>query len=117
MPYDALLLAPGAHAVDGVPGTTTWHPGGDPAGYGGLLRDLEEGYASKLAIVVPAGATWPLPAYELALMTAGEAAAWAGPPRSSSSRPSPSRSRSSARRRRRPWRRSSPAPGSRCAPA
>jgi sulfide:quinone oxidoreductase len=77
--YDALLLAPGARAVDGVPGATTWRPGGDPADYGGLLRDLEEGYARKLAIVVPAGATWPLPAYELALMTAGEAAGMGRP--------------------------------------
>ncbi|MET0687188.1 MAG: FAD-dependent oxidoreductase [Solirubrobacteraceae bacterium] len=79
VPYDALLLAPGARAVDGVPGATTWRPGGDPAVYGGLLRDLEEGYARKLAIVVPPGATWPLPAYELALMTAGEAAGMGRP--------------------------------------
>ena len=34
-----------------------------------------EGYAKRLAIVVPPGAVWPLPAYELALMTAGEARA------------------------------------------
>jgi sulfide:quinone oxidoreductase len=74
MSYDALLLAPGARQADGVPGATTWRAGGDPATYGGLLRDLEEGYARRLAIVVPPGASWPLPAYELALMTAGEAA-------------------------------------------
>jgi sulfide:quinone oxidoreductase len=72
--FDALLLAPGARAADGVPGATTWRPGGDPEVYGGLLRDLEEGYARRLAIIVPPGASWPLPAYELALMTAGEAA-------------------------------------------
>jgi len=72
--YDALLLAPGARAADGVPGATTWRPGGDPEVYGGLLRDLEEGYARRLVIIVPPGASWPLPAYELALMTAGEAA-------------------------------------------
>jgi sulfide:quinone oxidoreductase len=77
--YDALLVAPGARAVDGLPGATTWRPGGDPAVYGGLLRDLEEGYARRLAIVVPPGATWPLPAYELALMTAGEAAGMGQP--------------------------------------
>jgi sulfide:quinone oxidoreductase len=77
--YDALLVAPGARAVDGVPGAITWRPGGDPAVYGGLLRDLEEGYARRLAIVVPTGATWPLPAYELALMTAGEAAGMGKP--------------------------------------
>ena len=59
----------------GVEGATTWWPGGDPEVYGGLLRDIEEGYAKRLAIVVPPGAVWPLPAYELALMTAGEARA------------------------------------------
>ena len=51
----------------------TWWPGGDPDAYGGLLRDIDEGYSKRIAIVVPPGAVWPLPAYELALMTAGEA--------------------------------------------
>jgi sulfide:quinone oxidoreductase len=71
--FDALLVAPGGRAVTGVDGATTWWPGGDSEVYGGLLRDLEEGYSKRLAIVVPPGAVWPLPAYELALMTAGEA--------------------------------------------
>jgi sulfide:quinone oxidoreductase len=44
-----------------------------PGAYGGLLRDLDEGYAQRIAIVVPPGAVWPLPAYELALVTAGQA--------------------------------------------
>lgn len=74
-PFDALLLAPGGRAVVGVDRATTWFPGGDSDVYGGLLRDLEEGYSKRLAIVVPPGAVWPLPAYELALMTAGEAKA------------------------------------------
>jgi sulfide:quinone oxidoreductase len=71
--FDALLLAPGGRAIAGVEHATTWWPGGDPEVYGGLLRDIEEGYTTRLAIVVPPGAVWPLPAYELALMTAGEA--------------------------------------------
>jgi sulfide:quinone oxidoreductase len=73
--FDALLLAPGGRAVAGVEGATTWWPGGDPEVYGGLLRDIEEGYAKRVAIAIPPGAVWPLPAYELALMTAGEARA------------------------------------------
>ena len=56
-----------------VDGATTWWPEGEPDVYGGLLRDIDEGYTKRLAIVVPLGAVWPLPAYELALMTAGEA--------------------------------------------
>jgi uncharacterized protein (TIGR02453 family) len=73
--FDALLVAPGGRAVAGVDGASTWWPGGDPDHYGGRLRDVEEGYAKRLAVVVPAGAVWPLPAYELALMTVGEARA------------------------------------------
>ena len=73
--FDALLVAPGGRAVSGVEGATTWWPGGDPEIYGGLLRDVEEGYIKRLAMVVPPGAVWPLPVYELALMTAGEARA------------------------------------------
>ena len=71
--FDALLLATGGRPVPGVDDATTWWPEGDPDTYGGLLRDIDEGYTKRLAIVVPLGAVWPLPAYELALMTAGEA--------------------------------------------
>ncbi len=73
--YDALLLAPGGRPVSGLPGAATWWPGGDPDAYGGLLRDIEEGYLKRLALVVPSGAVWPLPAYELALLTAADARA------------------------------------------
>ncbi len=73
--FDALLLAVGARPVEGVPGAPTWWPEGDPELYGGLLRDLEEGYSKRVAIVIPPGAAWPLPAYELAAMTADEARA------------------------------------------
>jgi sulfide:quinone oxidoreductase len=73
--FEALIVAPGGRAVAGVKGATTWWPGGDAETYGGLLRDIDEGYAKRIAIVVPPGAVWPLPAYELALMTAGEAQA------------------------------------------
>lgn len=71
--FDALLVAPGAHPVEGLSGATTWFPGGDAEVFGGLLSDVEQGYSKRLAIVVPPGAVWPLPAYELAIMTAGEA--------------------------------------------
>ena len=73
--FDALLVAPGGRPIAGVPGATTWWPGGDAEVYGGLLSDLEQGYSKQLAIVVPPGAVWPLPAYELALMTIGESRA------------------------------------------
>ena len=76
-PYDALLVAVGAWSEPAVPGATTWTPELDQEVMGGLLADIEEGYAKRVAFVVPDGAGWPLPAYELALMTAWDAATWA----------------------------------------
>ena len=38
-----------------------------------MLADLEQGYLQRVAFVVPAEATWTLPLYELALMTARQA--------------------------------------------
>lgn len=49
---------------------TTWTPEADSEVYGGLLSDFEEGYSKRLAFVIPDEQYWPLPAYELALMTA-----------------------------------------------
>ena len=61
------------------------------ADFNGLLADIDEGYSHTISFVVPPGTTWPLPLYELALMTAQEAWAWGSrTSRCSSSRPSPS---------------------------
>ncbi len=74
LPYDSLLLATGAAAVPAfADGVVTWDDRSDVDVLGGLLRDLEEGYSQRLAIVVPPGPGWPLPAYELALLIAGQA--------------------------------------------
>jgi sulfide:quinone oxidoreductase len=71
--FDALLVAVGAWSEPAVAGATTWTPELDQEVMGGLLADLEEGYVKRVAFVVPDGAGWPLPAYELALMTAWDA--------------------------------------------
>jgi sulfide:quinone oxidoreductase len=73
LPYDALLVAVGAGSEPAFKRAITWTPQDDPEVFGGLRRDLEEGYAKSVAFVVPPGVAWPLPAYELALMTAWEA--------------------------------------------
>ena len=39
----------------------------------GLIQDVEGGYIHSLAFVAPGRMAWPLPLYELALMTAGRA--------------------------------------------
>jgi sulfide:quinone oxidoreductase len=73
VPYDSLLLAVGA-----VPRIPFEHvlafggPGTEERMHG-LIQDLEAGYVRRVAFVAPAGTTWPLPLYELALMTADRA--------------------------------------------
>jgi sulfide:quinone oxidoreductase len=39
----------------------------------GIVQDVETGYIKRLAFVAPGRMAWPLPLYELALMTAGRA--------------------------------------------
>lgn len=73
LPYDALVVAIGAGAEPVFRRALTWTPDGDSEVYGGLLADLESGYSKRLAFVIPDGVAWPLPGYELALMTAWDA--------------------------------------------
>jgi sulfide:quinone oxidoreductase len=73
--YDALLLAMGARlrapfshdavTIDDRLMDEQLH---------GLIQDVEQGYARRIVFVVPAPMSWPLPAYELALMTSARAA-------------------------------------------
>ena len=71
--YDALALVLGAsinkrykHAltIDDRDLDETMH---------GVIQDVEGGFIHKLAFVAPGRMAWPLPLYELALMTAGRA--------------------------------------------
>jgi sulfide:quinone oxidoreductase len=75
LPYDALVLATGAaaEAAFGDSRVFNWDDTCDAEAIGGLLRDLEEGYSQRLAIVIPPGPGWPLPAYELALLISSDA--------------------------------------------
>ena len=73
IPYDALLVAVGAGSEPAFARVRTWTPELDQDVFGGLLADLEEGYAKRIAFVIPPDVAWPLPAYELALMTAWDA--------------------------------------------
>ena len=71
--YDALILATGARAVVGVPGAITFRDQRDIQLIRRVLRDLEAGAVRRIAFALPAGASWPLPLYELALLTARHA--------------------------------------------
>ncbi|MEA2156082.1 MAG: sulfide:quinone oxidoreductase [Solirubrobacteraceae bacterium] len=66
--YDVLVLAPGASAVPAFLHALTF--GSHPTALNGILADLEQGWSRSVAFVVPPGCSWPLPLYELALMTA-----------------------------------------------
>jgi sulfide:quinone oxidoreductase len=71
--FDALVIGVGAASEPALPHVLTWTPERDAEVYGGLLRDLDEGYTKRVAFVAPVGVAWVLPAYELALMTSWQA--------------------------------------------
>ena len=74
VPYDMLVLALGAHPEREWHSreVLTYHGGRDGPNYRLLLHHLREGRVNKLAFVKPAGASWPLPLYDLALLTAAD---------------------------------------------
>ena len=67
--YDAFVLALGARAEPAVTGALTFRGPEDVAALTALLEDAACGKLKRIAFVVPAGVSWPLPLYELALMT------------------------------------------------
>jgi sulfide:quinone oxidoreductase len=71
--YDALLLALGARAHARYPHALTVDDRILDAQLHGLVQDIEGGFVRSLAVVVPPGGVWPLPAYELALQCAARA--------------------------------------------
>jgi sulfide:quinone oxidoreductase len=73
IPYDALLLALGARPHARFPAAVTLDDARLDELMGGLLEDVDGGYIHQLAFVIPARVAWPLPIYELALMTAARA--------------------------------------------
>jgi len=70
IPYDALLVAVGAKPDVAIPGSLTFSGPRDVPAYRQLLADLRDGRASRVAFALPTAATWALPLYELALLTA-----------------------------------------------
>ncbi len=70
IPYDVLLVACGAEPTAAVPGALTFRGPADTERVGKLLEEILAGQVGRVAFVVPWGAVWSLPIYELALMTA-----------------------------------------------
>ncbi len=73
LPYDILAIATGAGRVEPFTGAVTF--GAGPAAAGrlrALVADLCARGDASVAFVLPAPSIWPLPLYELALLTAHE---------------------------------------------
>jgi sulfide:quinone oxidoreductase len=68
--YDALLVACGAGPTAAVRGALTFRGPADSEKIRRLLEEIVAGEVGRVAFVVPWGAVWSLPIYELALMTA-----------------------------------------------
>ncbi len=71
--YDVLLLAIGARIHSRYKHAITVNDHTLDETLHGLLEDLEGGYIDSLAFVAPGRMAWPMPLYELALLTAGRA--------------------------------------------
>jgi sulfide:quinone oxidoreductase len=68
--YDVLVLALGARPREAVPGALTFGGVENRLELAGLLDRATSGELSRIVYTMTAAATWPLPLYELALLTA-----------------------------------------------
>jgi sulfide:quinone oxidoreductase len=73
LPYDALLVALGATMQPSFEHATIVDDARIDELLHGLVQDIEQGLVRDLAVVVPAPTPWPLPAYEIALMSSERA--------------------------------------------
>jgi sulfide:quinone oxidoreductase len=71
--YDVLVLALGAKATPRYKHAITIDDRRMDEILHGVIQDIKGGYLKSLAFVAPGRMAWPLPLYELALMTAGRA--------------------------------------------
>jgi sulfide:quinone oxidoreductase len=70
IPFDALIVATGAIPHQPLPGALTFRGREDVAALRRVLDELIAGSSRSVAFTLPTERTWPLPIYELALMTA-----------------------------------------------
>jgi sulfide:quinone oxidoreductase len=69
-PYDVLIVAVGTTPRVAVPGAISFAGPGQAAEVAALLDAVERGESRRLVFAAPAGSTWSLPIYELAMMAA-----------------------------------------------
>jgi sulfide:quinone oxidoreductase len=68
LPFDLLLLAPGAVPLAAVDGALCFRGPGDAEALAQVLEEAAAGEIGSIAFALPGGAGWPLPLYELALL-------------------------------------------------
>ena len=71
--YDALLLAVGARESAPYEHAHVFSDRDDGQSFRGIVQDIELGHVKSVAFVLPDWPAWPVPLYELALMTAARA--------------------------------------------
>ena len=71
--YDELVLAVGAHRRAPYSSGVVFRGLEDAEAVHGLVQDVELGVTDSVVFAVPTGTSWPLPLYELALLTAQRA--------------------------------------------
>jgi sulfide:quinone oxidoreductase len=74
LPYDAVVIAVGAQRREWLGGALHFGGADSVAAFVGLLEGFEDGSEQRLCFVHPAGLSWALPLYELALLTASHLA-------------------------------------------
>jgi sulfide:quinone oxidoreductase len=74
LPYDALVIAVGALRRDWLEGALHFGGAASVAAFRAVLERLESGSEQRLCFVNPAGISWTLPLYELAMLTASHLA-------------------------------------------
>jgi len=71
-PYDYLILAPGVQMFWPVPGAIAFWGVPDEPGVQRVMERIHRGEIHDLAFTMPGAQNWPLPLYELALLTQSE---------------------------------------------
>jgi sulfide:quinone oxidoreductase len=73
LPYDVLLLAIGARERKPSPHVSLFTDRTSGQTYRRIVDELDAGVINSLVLIEPDGPSWPLPLYELALLTAKQA--------------------------------------------
>ncbi len=72
LPFDHLLVAVGARPVPAILGGLTFAGPADAHPVESMLGEAIRGHRRRIAVAVTAAVTWPMPAYELAIMARTE---------------------------------------------